>query len=159
MALIHSLLVITVPFATFSSYATPFEFQYSIQLSGATRLFVSPTLLHLARVSGLPDDRIYILQGDVEGHTSYADLVDRVRQNKIPRLPVQLAKKDTLAYLVFSSGTTGLPKGEHSLVFYSQSSGPVFLEHGGWNTHTCHLTHPHLDIPPILQDSYRLRFF
>lgn len=110
VALIHSLLAIAVPFATFSSYSTSFEFQYTIKLSGATRLFVSPTLLHLALDSGLSDDRIHILEGDVEGHTSYATLVDRVRQNKIPRLPVRPAKKDTLAYLVFSSGTTGLPK-------------------------------------------------
>ncbi|KIM54632.1 hypothetical protein SCLCIDRAFT_136462 [Scleroderma citrinum Foug A] len=110
VALIHSLLAIAVPFATFSSYSTSFEFQYSINLSGATRLFVSPALLHLAQVSGLPDDHIHILEGNVEGYTSYATLVDRVRQNKIPRLPVRHAKKDTLAYLVFSSGTTGLPK-------------------------------------------------
>ncbi|KAL4073286.1 hypothetical protein V8B97DRAFT_1953731 [Scleroderma yunnanense] len=110
VALIHSLLAITVPFATFSSYSTSFEFQYAINLSGATRLFVSPTLLHLAQASGLPDDRIYILEGNVEGHTSYADLVNRVRQNSILRLPIRPAKKDTLAYLVFSSGTTGLPK-------------------------------------------------
>ena len=116
MALIHSLLAITVPFATFSSYSTSFEFQYTIRLSGATRLFVTPTLLHLARDSGLPDDRIYILEGNVEGHTSYPTLVDRVRRNKIVRVPVRPAKKDTLAYLVFSSGTTGLPKGRRTFL-------------------------------------------
>ena len=125
MALIHSLLAIAVPFATFSSYSTSFEFQYSINLSGATRLFVSPALLHLAQVSGLPDDRIHILEGNVEGHTSYATLVDRVRQNKIPRLPVRQAKKDTLAYLVFSSGTTGLPKGGRTFLDMSQNPGLV----------------------------------
>ena len=112
----HSLLAITVPFATFSSYSTSFEFQYTIRLSGATRLFVTPTLLHLARDSGLPDDRIYILEGKVEGHTSYVTLVDRVRRNKIARVPVRPAKKDTLAYLVFSSGTTGLPKGRRTFL-------------------------------------------
>ena len=114
----HSLLATTVPFVTFSAYSTEFEFQHSIKLSGATRLFVSPTLLHLAQVSSLPDDCIYILEGNVEGRTSYATLVDRVRQTKIPRLPVRPAKKDTLAYLVFSSGTTGLPKGERAFLNY-----------------------------------------
>jgi len=129
VALIHSLLAIAVPFATFSSYSTSFEFQYTTKLSGATRLFVSPTLLHLARDSGLPDDRIHILEGHVEGHTSYATLVDRVRQNKIPRLPVRPAKKDTLAYLVFSSGTTGLPKGGRTFLDISRISGLVSVKY------------------------------
>ena len=118
MSLVHSLLAITVPFVTFSAYSTEFEFQHSIKLSGATRLFASPTLLHLTQISGLPDDCIYILEGDVEGRISYATLVDRVRQTKIPRLPVRPAKRDTLAYLVFSSGTTGLPKGERAFLDY-----------------------------------------
>ncbi|KAI6098229.1 hypothetical protein F5141DRAFT_1190829 [Pisolithus sp. B1] len=110
VALVHSLLAITVPFATFSCYSTTFEFQYATKLSGVTRLFVSPTLLHLAHVSSLPDDRIYILEGEVEGHTSYSTLVDRVRLRSMPRLPIRPAQNDTLAYLIFSSGTTGLPK-------------------------------------------------
>ncbi|KAG6336875.1 hypothetical protein ID866_2201 [Astraeus odoratus] len=79
VALIHSLLAITVPFATMSSYSTSFEFQHAIKLSGATRLFVSPSLLHLARSSGLPEDHVYILEGHVDGYASYADLVDQRR--------------------------------------------------------------------------------
>lgn len=110
VALVHSLLAITVPFATFSCYSTLFEFQHAAKLSGVTRLFVSPNLLHLAHVSGLPDDRIYILEGEVEGHISYSSLVDRVRLQGMPRLPIKSAQNDTLAYLIFSSGTTGLPK-------------------------------------------------
>ncbi|KAI6006469.1 hypothetical protein EDC04DRAFT_2782273 [Pisolithus marmoratus] len=110
VTLVHSLLAITVPFATFSCYSTEFEFQHTTKVSGATRLFVSPTLLHLARSSGLPDDRIYILEGEVEGYISYSALVDRVRRKGIPRFPVKSAQSNTLAYLIFSSGTTGLPK-------------------------------------------------
>lgn len=101
----------TVPFVMFSSYSTPFEFQHTLKLAGPTRLFVSPSLLPLALASGLPDDRIYILEGDVEGRTSYADLVARAQRDRLPRLPIQQAQNDTLAYLVFSSGTSGLPKG------------------------------------------------
>lgn len=110
VALVHSLLAITVPFVTFSCYSTTFELQHAAKVSGATRLFVSPALLHLAHVSGLPDDRIYILEGEVEGYTSYSALVNRVRRKGMPRLPIRPAQNDTLAYLVFSSGTTGLPK-------------------------------------------------
>ncbi|KAF9222994.1 acetyl-CoA synthetase-like protein [Gyrodon lividus] len=110
VALLHSLLAITVPFATFSSFSTPFELQYAVKLSGATRLFVSPSLLHLALTSGFPDEFIYILEGEVQGRTSYGDLVSRARNNKIPRLPIRHAECNTLAYLIFSSGTSGLPK-------------------------------------------------
>ncbi|KAF8553033.1 acetyl-CoA synthetase-like protein [Imleria badia] len=110
IALLHSLIVMTVPFAMLSCYSTPFEFQHAFNLAGPTRLFVSPTLLPLALTSGLPQDRIYILDGNLEGYTSYLDLVARARDNKLPRLPIQQAQTDTLAYLTFSSGTTGLPK-------------------------------------------------
>jgi len=110
VALLHSLLVMTVPFVMFSSYSTQFEFQHTFNLANPTRLFVTPALLPLALTSGLPKDRIYILEGTVQGHTSYGDLVTRVRENKLPRLPIQQAGSDTLAYLAFSSGTTGLPK-------------------------------------------------
>ena len=101
----------TVPFAMFSSYSTPFEFQHVLRLAGPTRLFVSPALLPLALTSGLPDDRIYIIGGNVEGRVSYGGLIDRARRIGLPPLPVQPAEADTLAYLVFSSGTSGLPKG------------------------------------------------
>jgi acyl-CoA synthetase (AMP-forming)/AMP-acid ligase II len=110
IALLHSLLVMTVPFVMFSSYSTPFEFQHTFKLASPTRLFVTPTLLPLALTSGLSQDCIYILEGNVQGYTSYGDLVARARDNGLPRLPIQQARSDTLAYLAFSSGTTGLPK-------------------------------------------------
>jgi len=110
VALIHSLLVITVPFALFSSYSTAYEFKHTSSLAQPTRIFTSPSLLPLALTSGLPADRIYLLEGENKGHTSYDQLVSSVRTNGIPRLPVRHATKDTLAYMVFSSGTSGLPK-------------------------------------------------
>ncbi|KIK41940.1 hypothetical protein CY34DRAFT_12725 [Suillus luteus UH-Slu-Lm8-n1] len=106
IALVHSLIVITVPFALFSSYSTPYEFKLVNSLAQATRIFASPSLLTLALTSGLPKDRIYILEGEHNGYTSYAQLVSSAR--KIPRLPVRHATKDTLAFLVFSSGTSAV---------------------------------------------------
>lgn len=111
IALVHSLLVITVPFALFSSYSTPYEFKLVNSLAQATRIFASRSLLPLALTSGLPEDRIYILEGEHNSYTSYSQLVSSARKNHgIPRLPVRHATKDTLAYLVFSSGTSGPPK-------------------------------------------------
>lgn len=110
IALVHSLLVITVPFALFSSYSTPYEFEHVNSLAQPTRIFTSPSLLPLALTSGLPEDRIYILEGECKGYTSYDQLVSSARKKNIPRLPVRYASKDTLACLIFSSGTSGLPK-------------------------------------------------
>jgi acyl-CoA synthetase (AMP-forming)/AMP-acid ligase II len=111
IALVHSLLVITVPFALFSSYSTTYEFKHTSSLVQPTRIFARPSLLPVALTSGLPADRIYLLEGENKGHISYDQLVSSVRTNGIPRLPVRHATKDTLAYMVFSSGTSGLPKG------------------------------------------------
>ncbi|OAX31624.1 acetyl-CoA synthetase-like protein [Rhizopogon vinicolor AM-OR11-026] len=81
ISLIHSLLIITVPFALFSSYSTPYEFNTANLLVQPTRIFASPSLLPLALTSGLPADRIYLLEGENEGYTSYDQLVSSVRKN------------------------------------------------------------------------------
>jgi acyl-CoA synthetase (AMP-forming)/AMP-acid ligase II len=108
---VHSLLAITVPFALFSSYSTPYEFKHANSLAQATRIFASPSLLQLALTSGLPADRIYLLEGESKDYISYDQLISSARKNGIPRLPVRHATKDTLAYLIYSSGTSGPPKG------------------------------------------------
>ncbi|KAG2344422.1 acetyl-CoA synthetase-like protein [Suillus weaverae] len=110
VALLHSLLAITVPFALFSSYSTPYELKHANSLAQATRIFASPSLLQLALTLGLPADRIYLLEGENKGYTSYDQLISSARKNSIPRLPVRHATKDTLAYLMYSSGTSGPPK-------------------------------------------------
>ncbi|KAG1722299.1 hypothetical protein EDB19DRAFT_2029369 [Suillus lakei] len=42
VALLHSLLVFTVPFALFSSYPTMYEFKHANSLAQVTRIFASP---------------------------------------------------------------------------------------------------------------------
>ncbi|KAG1882795.1 hypothetical protein F4604DRAFT_1678288 [Suillus subluteus] len=111
IALMHSLLVITVPFVPFSSYSTPHEFKHADSLARVTRIFASPLLLPLALTTGLSADRIYLLEGEDTCYTNYDQLVSSARKSGIPRLPVRQADKNTLAYLVFSSGTSGPPKG------------------------------------------------
>ncbi|THG94995.1 hypothetical protein EW026_g6575 [Hermanssonia centrifuga] len=114
IALVHSLLVITTPISLLSAYSTAFELAQALRTSKVTRLFVQPSLLEKAKSAakdvGLSQDRIYILEGRVGAKRSYQDLVDDVRRRGIPRVPMKRATKDTLAYLVFSSGTSGLPK-------------------------------------------------
>jgi long-subunit acyl-CoA synthetase (AMP-forming) len=124
-----------------SSYATPFELSHGFRLSKITRLFAHPTLLpvalQVAKEVGFPKQNIYVLGNhDVPGRTSFGQLVDRVLRSQVPRVAVHPVKKDTLAYLVFSSGTSGLPKGELLILILLDRSNrrkkklAVMISHG-----------------------------
>ncbi|KAH7915463.1 hypothetical protein BJ138DRAFT_1109674 [Hygrophoropsis aurantiaca] len=110
MTLLHSCFAMTVPFTMFSSYATVSELKYSVSLTKATRLFVSKSLLPLALSTGFPDERIYLFEGHINGRTSFDEMIRQVRNNHIPRQSIRHAERDTLAYLILSSGTSGPPK-------------------------------------------------
>ena len=88
---------------------------HNLRISGATRVFVHPSVLPkmmtAAQEVGLPEDSIYTLEGDAFGRRSLEDMISDARLRGIPRVPFRPVKRDTLAYLVFSSGTSGLPKG------------------------------------------------
>ncbi|KAJ7506818.1 hypothetical protein B0H11DRAFT_1903590 [Mycena galericulata] len=116
--IVHSLLSITTPFALISTYSTRFELVHALKLTKATRLFVDAKLLKnvLAAIED-PDvhiapDKIYILAGNPpKNRKSFSQMINTVQRKKVPLESPRPAKKDTLAYLVMSSGTSGLPKG------------------------------------------------
>ena len=94
---------------------------HSLTESQSTQIFVHASLLSrflpVAREYGFPESRIYILEGVTKtgsGPPSLENLIQKVWHSKIPREPVRQAGEETLAYLVFSSGTSGLPKGIQS---------------------------------------------
>ncbi|KAJ6585577.1 hypothetical protein B0H19DRAFT_925218 [Mycena capillaripes] len=112
-----SLLTVTTPFALISTYSTRFELVHALKLTKATRLFVDAKLLKnvLAAIEDpdvhLTADKIYILAGPpVKGRKSFSQMIDTIVRKKVSLEPVRPANKDTLAYLVMSSGTSGLPK-------------------------------------------------
>ena len=113
--LVYALLKIAVPFALLPSHSTVHETTTLLKISGVTSLFVSeakyPHAIAAAKGMGLPEDRIFILQGDVAGKRSLPRSIEGVKSRGLPRVPTQTVRDNTLAYLVFSSGTTGLPKG------------------------------------------------
>jgi acyl-CoA synthetase (AMP-forming)/AMP-acid ligase II len=126
MVLIHALLANTTPFSLLSAYSTRFELLHGFKLSKLTRLFVQPKYLHHAlsvtKEVGLPLTNIYIIGGHVKGHQSLSGMIDRARKAKVLRVSARPAKRSTLGYLVFSSGTSGLPKAvmiTHGNIIYS----------------------------------------
>ena len=93
-----------------------------MKVSKVKKVFASPRNLEGARIvakeAGFSESEgIFILEGKVEGKRSFDDLVRSVEEpsNDYAK-PVG---KDALAYLLFSSGTTGPPKGK---VFYKATT-------------------------------------
>lgn len=132
ITLIHACLRIAVPFALISSYSTPFELKHALSLSKATRLFVGPQFMKSVRTAaaeaGIPQDRIYLIQDAssrprgkaVKGKAKQSlwGIIEDVRGRKLPLVDIRPARENTLAYLVFSSGTSGLPKGLRLLAYH-----------------------------------------
>ena len=120
----HALIRLATPFAPISSYSTPFELKHALNLTKATRLFVDQkfltTVVPVATELGMDPNHIYLVKGNVNGRKSLSSIIKDVRRKKISRVDTRTATKNTLAYLVFSSGTSGLPKGDESI-----SSHPV----------------------------------
>jgi acyl-CoA synthetase (AMP-forming)/AMP-acid ligase II len=113
---VHSCIFITVPFTLISSYSTPFELKHALTVSKPTRLFVDAkflkTVLSVAKEIGMDSNRVYLVKGEGEGRRNVRSIIHDARNKEIPPVDIRPATKDTLAYLVFSSGTSGLPKGK-----------------------------------------------
>jgi acyl-CoA synthetase (AMP-forming)/AMP-acid ligase II len=111
--LVHSLLLLATPFALLNPCWTPFEFEYALRLTKATRVFVQDQLLQTvvpaAKNVGVKD--IYILGQKIEGLKTFEEMVEDARSRAIALVSPRAIMRDTLAYLMFPSGTTGLPKG------------------------------------------------
>lgn len=114
ITLLHALLVIATPFALIPAHGTSFELVHILRTVKPTKIFVHASLLDKALAAakevGFPADRFYILEGEARGRLHFSEMIEEVRKRKIPRVPVKAVTKDTLAYLILSSGTSGLPK-------------------------------------------------
>lgn len=81
-----------------------------------TKLFVQssliPKALAVCKEIGISEDDIYVLDGNVEGRKSFQELLDNIKYSAVTKVRTKQASRNTLAYLVFSSGTSGPPKGK-----------------------------------------------
>lgn len=69
-----------------------------------------------AKNAGIPKERVFLLEGELDGYTTMKQLLDIGRSygdaGQVPsfKIPKEQTNKDVCAFLSFSSGTTGLPK-------------------------------------------------
>ena len=56
-------------------------------------------------------ENIYILGQKIELFRTFEEMIEDARSRMMVPVSPRPATKDTLAYLMFSSGTTGFPKG------------------------------------------------
>ncbi|KAF9046143.1 amp dependent CoA ligase [Panaeolus papilionaceus] len=141
---VQACIYLATPFALLSSYSTPFELKHALTLSKATRVFAGAkylkTLLPVAKAVGLSSDKIHVLRpagkdgkgaAEAKGRKSLHSIIDGVRRKGIKTVDIRPATKNTLAYLVFSSGTSGLPKAvmiSHGNLIYSVGQAMVMAQ-------------------------------
>ncbi|EXJ56543.1 hypothetical protein A1O7_06887 [Cladophialophora yegresii CBS 114405] len=93
------------------------EMTYALKVAKSKILITLPSSLEVAvaaaQNAGIPRDRVFLLEGQCEGHLSIQDLMERgAKYTPDPpyRIPRGKTNKEICGYLNFSSGTTGLPK-------------------------------------------------
>ena len=97
------------------------EMTYALRTANAKFLMTIPFSLDVAlaaaRNAGIPKERIFLLEGDAEGHTTIKQLLEvgisyGKERGQVPsfKVPKNKQNKDICGLLSFSSGTTGLPK-------------------------------------------------
>lgn len=101
------------------------EMTYALKTAKVKFLMTMPTSMKVAAAAaknaGIPQERVFLLEGEMEGFTTMKRLLDagraygEERQVKSFKLPKGKKNKDVCGFLSFSSGTTGLPKAVSSI--------------------------------------------
>ncbi|KAI9736695.1 MAG: hypothetical protein M1834_000899 [Cirrosporium novae-zelandiae] len=96
------------------------EMAYALKTAEARFLMTVPSSMKVAAAAaakaGIPNDRIFLLEGEMEGFITMKQLLETGKkygargQVKSFKLPPGKKNGDVCGFLSFSSGTTGLPK-------------------------------------------------
>lgn len=95
-----------------------------------------PVALRSAEANGIRQENVILLEGEHDGITSLADLISSGKRlgqgDQVPtyQLPPGKTNGDICAFLGFSSGTTGLPKGVRSSQCNLPKTSPADLDLG-----------------------------
>ncbi|CUA72512.1 hypothetical protein RSOLAG22IIIB_04909 [Rhizoctonia solani] len=115
---VFALLQTTIPVALLNSHSTAPELAHQLKLARVSHVIVGPSsvsvLKQALQIAGLRDVGMTVMEGCGKharaGELSLQRLVDRTKKCGVQPAGITDARRDTLAYLVFSSGTSGLPK-------------------------------------------------
>lgn len=91
---------------------------YALKTANAKILMTLPASMKVAAAAaeraGIPQSRIFLLEGEMDGYTNMQELlkIGQSYGNQVPAFEIPRGKKsgDICGFLSFSSGTTGLPK-------------------------------------------------
>lgn len=95
------------------------EMTYALKTAQAKYLMTVPSSMEVAvpaaQAAGIPQERIFLLDGQKEGYTSVQELIQIGKsyadaQVESFKLSPGQTNREVCGFLSFSSGTTGLPK-------------------------------------------------
>ena len=94
------------------------EMTYALKTADAKFLLTHPNSMEVATQAaaqaGIPRERLFLLEGELEGYTTVKELIawgqEQREQAEVWRIPEGKTNGDVCGFLSFSSGTTGLPK-------------------------------------------------
>ncbi|CAE6469024.1 unnamed protein product [Rhizoctonia solani] len=115
---VFALLQTTIPLALLNSHSTAPELAHQLKLARVSQVIVGPSsipvLKQALQIAGLRNVGITVLEGCGKharaGELTLQRLIDRTKKRGVQPAGITDVKHNTLAYLVFSSGTSGLPK-------------------------------------------------
>lgn len=94
------------------------EMAYALKTADAKFIFTLPgcvkVALEAAQRVGIGKEKVFLLEGEIEGFVGLKELVEMGRREKVQveefKIPRGKKNGEVCAFLSFSSGTTGLPK-------------------------------------------------
>jgi acyl-CoA synthetase (AMP-forming)/AMP-acid ligase II len=127
------------------------ELAYQLENSGARALVTTKqfldTALKAAEKVGIPNDRIILLGAEKDGSHRVKHWSNIRKTSGALRYRRRRAKPEDLAFLAFSSGTTGLPKGV--MLTHRNIVADVVMIHGAVGGHYAHDKDKFLGVLPF----------